>query len=711
MEFTDNVVLEGVIENVIFHNDENGYSVLKISDSENTFTVVGQCLYVAIGENIICEGVWFENKNFGKQLQATSIRLTPPTTLSGIERYLASGLIHGIGPHLAKTLVDAFKEEIFEVIDNNPEKLKTIPGIGESRIQQITSAWHEQSIMREAMIFLQGFGIGTNRAHRIFRRYGQQTIAMIKHNPYALFHDISGIGFRSADAIALKLGIDANASSRISAGLDHALEELASNGHCLAEVNNLVNLSANLLNVSHDVILENINEWSLNDAIMTFEHNEQTYYSKKNIHEAEQYIAKRIIEINNTTREWSIKEFVSDFKLYDSQKEAFQIAINNPCSIITGGPGVGKTTILKAIIQTLTYSGVNLMLAAPTGRAAKRMHQSTGVQAKTIHRLLEYDPVSGGFKKNELEPLKTDVIILDEASMIDIMLFSKLLKATNNNTSLIIVGDVDQLPSVGPGNVLSDLINSGKIATARLTEIFRQAKDSSIIINAHRINNSLYPIMREDAGLKDFYLINSKEPEDIIEKISTMVAERIPNSFNTHPIHDVQILTPMRKGLLGTENLNNTLQAKLNPPSETFIKFGKINFYVGDKVMQHQNDYEKHVFNGDIGYIEAINIANNSLSVRFEGKLVEYQKKDLENLSLSYACTIHKSQGSEFPVVIIPVHMQHYVLLEKNLLYTAITRAKKLVILIGDSKAIHKAINTILANKRDTALSKILENF
>lgn len=698
------VTLEGIVTTITFHNEDNGFSVFKITADNNEHTVVGNCLYIAIGENVTCEGHWCQNKHFGKQLQAVAIRLTPPNNIHGIEKYLGSGLIHGIGPQLAKILVEEFDTDVFSVIENEPEKLLKIPGIGKARQEQLLMAWHEQKLMRETMVFLQGFGIGSNRAHNIFRRYGQQTIAIIKHNPYALCHDIKGMGFKSADVIALKLGIPEDAASRIEAALNHTLEERASQGHCRSSSEVLAHLTSKLINLPTEIITSAINTWSKKEHIIEY----NAEYCLKHIFEAESYIAKKILALNANPPIWQITSNHISIDLAESQKTAFDLALANSCTIITGGPGVGKTTILKAIIQTLKAAGINLLLAAPTGRAAKRMHESTGIAAKTIHRLLEFDPTTGGFSRNELQPLATDMVVLDEASMVDVLLFSKLLKALPDNCSLLIVGDVDQLPAVGPGNVLSDLIESQALPTARLTEIFRQAKDSSIIINAHRVNKGMYPVMKEQDGLKDFYLMHSNDPEDIIHKIKLLIRERIPSRFNCNPIKDIQLLTPMRKGLLGTENLNQSLQSILNRRDSDYIKYGKTIFKPADKVMQHQNDYDKKVFNGDIGYIENVNIENNCLEVRFDGRLVKYQQRELENLTLAYACTIHKSQGSEFPVVIVPIHMQHFVLLEKNLLYTAITRAKELVILIGDPKALHKAINTLTAKKRDTSLKIML---
>ncbi len=704
MVLVGDATLKGIVTSITFHNEENGFCVFKISVENYAHTIVGNCLYIAAGEHVICEGTWIKDKNFGQQLQATSVRLTPPNTLEGMEKYLGSGLIHGIGPQLAKTLVTKFKTDVFSVIEQEPERLLTIPGIGEARQQQLLEAWNEQKVMRESMVFLQGFGIGTNRAHNIFRKYGQQTIAMVKHNPYSLCQDIRGMGFKSADAIALKLGIAQDSASRIQSALNHVLEDRASHGHCLSSAEILIEAAAKLLNISSEIVASAIKLWGENENIAV--HN--NCYALAKIFQAESYIADKIKKLAASPPAWKVTTHHVTIDLAESQQTAFEMALSNSCVIITGGPGVGKTTILKAIIQTLKAAGVNLLLAAPTGRAAKRMQQSTGVPAKTIHRLLEFDPSTGGFTKNELQPLATDVLILDESSMIDVLLFAKLLQALPEYCSLIIVGDVDQLPAVGPGNVLSDLINSGYLPIARLTEIFRQAKDSSIIINAHRVNNGLYPAMREDSGLKDFYLMHSKEPEDIINKIELLISERIPRKFDCNAVKDIQLLTPMRKGILGTENLNQTMQEKLNPNNSQLIKFGQTKFQCADKVMQHQNDYDKKVFNGDIGYIEYVDTQQNYLEVRFASKLIRYRQRELENLSLAYACTIHKSQGSEFPVVVIPIHMQHFILLEKNLLYTAITRAKELVILIGDPRAVHKAINTISANKRDTALKALL---
>lgn len=703
------IKIEGIISTITYHNEENGFSVFKVQQQSEIHTIVGHCPYINIGENVVCYGNWHNNSNFGKQLQATSISISQPTSIDAIEKYLSSGLIHGIGPQLASELVNKFQDKIFQIIEEEPEKLLTIPGIGESRQQQILAAWDEQSVMRDAMIFLQSLGLGANRAHRIFLKYGQQTVAMVRHNPYTLCNDIAGIGFKSADNIALKLGVSTEATSRIHAGLMQVLNEQSTLGHCIVSDKNAIELTSKLLNISHDVIEMQIIGWQKLDDVKTLEIDSQTYFALKKIFKAESTIADRITKILNTSKTWVVDNFHTDFQLAESQLKAFELALSNKFTIITGGPGVGKTTILKAIIQNLMLSGVNLSLAAPTGRAAKRMHQSTGVSAKTLHRLLEYDPITSGFKKNLFDPIDSDVIIIDEASMVDVHLFAKLLEALSDTTTLIMVGDVDQLPSVGPGNILADLINSNIIATARLTEIFRQAKDSSIIINAHRVNNGLYPSMREDDGLKDFYLIHDREPKDIINKIKSMIFDRIPKRFGIEKISDIQILTPMRKGILGTENINSEMQSMLQNPNSNFIKYGQTKYFENDKVMQHQNDYDKQVFNGDIGFIKSIDTASNTLDIQFENKLVTYTQRELEHITLAYACTIHKSQGSEFPVVIIPVHMQHFVLLEKNLLYTAITRARELVILIGDNKAIFKSISTISANKRQTALQHLLK--
>ena len=696
--------INGIVERITFHNEENGYTVIKVKTpkSKDLVTITGKCIHILEGEHIQCDGIWNNNPKYGKQFQAELIKTIPPSSLIGIEKYLASGLVEGIGPHFAKRLVKKFGHDVFDIIENHPHRLGELEGIGPKRQKQLSKAWSDQKSIRDIIVFLQSYGIGSSRAFRIYKVYGEQAIQQIKKNPYRLAIDINGIGFKTSDQLAMQLGIEKDALIRGYAGIYHQLQTAASNGHCGLPEEDLLSQTTDLLSMEQDRLLTAIKHL-ISQGQIVYSNN---LYCLSYLHDIEIRLAENISRVMHAPLPW--KEFkvkqnkASSFILSKSQIEALNLAINNKLTIITGGPGVGKTTLVKSIIEAIQTTGCKITLTAPTGRAAKRMHQATGMMAKTIHRLLEYNPQIFGFNRNEENPLEGDLLIIDEASMIDVKLMGQLFTAIPDNMAVLIVGDTDQLPSVGPGAVLADLIKSDKIPKITLTEIHRQAAESLITINAHKINQGLMPHSADPGEIGDFYIIAETEPEKIYKKILTLIQTRIPNRFNLDPLHDIQLLTPMQKGALGAKQLNTILQKAQNPNIHLGInKFDQI-FAPQDKVLQTVNNYEKNTFNGDLGIIERIN--NKQLIVNFENRYVTYEENELDELNLAYATTIHKSQGSEFPAIIIPITMHHFMLLEKNLLYTGITRGKKLVILIGDLKAIKIACKNQKSNNRNTLL-------
>ena len=701
--------ITGVIERITFHNEETGYTVVKVRVAKATelITITGKFVHILEGEQIECSGVWSNNPKYGKQFQADSIRTIPPTSLLGIEKYLASGLVAGIGPHFAKRLVKKFGADVFDIIENQPHRLGELEGIGPKRQQQLSQAWSEQKSIRDIIVFLQTYSIGSSRAFRIYKTYGEHAIQQIKKNPYRLAIDINGIGFKTADQLAMQLGIEQNALIRGYAGIYHQLQTASSNGHCGLPKADLLSQTIDLLSMEEERLLVALEHLVSQGQIIY----SNELYCLAYLHDIEVKLAQDISRIINTPLPWksfTVKKSLSSITLSSSQIRALNTAINNKLTIITGGPGVGKTTLVKSVIDAISTTGCKISLAAPTGRAAKRMHQATGMMAKTIHRLLEYNPQIFGFNRNSDNPLEGDLLIIDEASMIDVKLMGQLFQAIPDSMAVLIVGDIDQLPSVGPGAVLADCIKSDRIPKVTLTEIHRQAAESLITVNAHKINQGLMPHSADPGELSDFYIISEIEPEKIYQKIITLLQQRIPNKFNLNPIHDIQVLTPMQKGALGAKQLNTVLQKAQNPNLNLGItKFDQI-FAPQDKVLQTVNNYEKNTFNGDLGIIERIN--NKQLIVNFDNKLVTYEENELDELQLAYATTIHKSQGSEFPAIIIPITMHHFMLLERNLLYTGITRGKKLVVLIGDLKAIKIACKNQKAKDRNTLLCQRLIN-
>lgn len=712
--------LSGNIERITYHNEDNGFCVLrvKVKGHKDLVTVTGNSPTLSVGEYIKCSGIWFNDRNYGKQFKADFLKALPPDTLEGIEKYLGSGLIKGIGAHFAKKLVSAFGDKVFDVIEEKPELLSTLDGIGKVRANSICNNWKDQKIVREIMIFLQSHGVGTTRATRIFKTYGEDAIAIVSKNPYQLAKDIRGIGFISADTIAGNLGIAKDSLIRARAGLSHILLEATSSGHCALPLNILVENTQKLLKIDSGLVELAIEKEIELKTLISDVIGDKSCIFLASYHFYEKQIAKILLSIAKDDVSWgedNLDELIPDIEhklnitLADNQKEAISKAISNKLMVITGGPGTGKTTLVQTLINILKIKELNIKLCAPTGRAAKRLSETTGLEATTIHRLLEIDPTQGGFKYNEDNRLSCDYLIVDEISMIDVTLFFALIKSLPENAGLLLVGDVDQLPSVGAGQVLKDIINSNMVTTVRLNQIFRQSATSDIITNAHNVNKGILPNLSTHKENSDFYFIEAETGDDIINKIITMTCQRIPKKFNLDPVNDIQLLCPMQRGGSGARLLNSELQKALNPNyQEGITKFGQI-FAVGDKVMQMENNYDKDTYNGDIGIISAIDKDEQEIVIDFYGNKVPYDYADLDQITLSYATTIHKSQGSEYPAIIIPITMQSYMMLRRNLIYTAITRGKKLVIVIGEKKAFAMAVRDSKSSNRYSKLKDWLQ--
>jgi exodeoxyribonuclease V alpha subunit len=708
--------LAGSVERVTFHSEESGFCVvrIKVRGRQDLVTVTGVAASISPGEYVDCVGNWFNDKVYGLQFKSERLSVVHPTTLEGIQKYLGSGMIKGIGPHFADKLVTAFAEKVFEIIEESPEKLLELPGIGRKRMLQVVAGWGEQKVVREIMVFLQSYGVGTSRAVRIYKTYGNDAVAKVSENPYRLALDIHGMGFKSADTIAQKIGIPKESAIRAQAGVRHVLQESSSEGHCANEREPLIEAASALLEIPAEIVRTAIDtEIQEKNLVNEIQDNRDLIYLTR-LHQSEIGVAKNLVRLASGSTVWAQiepEEAISMVQkklaiiLSQSQRKAVELALSSKCLVITGGPGVGKTTIVNSILQIIRAGEAKILLCAPTGRAAKRLSETTGMQAKTIHRLLEFDPKIFGFKRGKENPLQADIVVVDESSMIDVVLMNQLLRAIPSAAALILVGDVDQLPSVGPGSVLADIIDSDVIPVVSLTEIFRQAASSKIIVNAHRINQGLMPLkMEKQEELTDFYFVPAETPEDIGDKVLQIVCERIPKRFGFDPIKDVQVLTPMNRGGLGTRSLNIELQKRLNPNAGLRIsKFGS-DYGVGDKVIQTVNNYDKEVFNGDIGQVIEMDLEESELLLEFDGRSVVYNLNELDEISLAYATSIHKSQGSEYAAVVIPLSMQHYMMLERNLLYTGVTRGKNLVVVVGQPRALHMAINNKRSQTRITAL-------
>jgi exodeoxyribonuclease V alpha subunit len=704
--------LSGVVERITFANEENGFSVIKIKAKgfSDLVTVVGNLASINVGSVINLKGYWKNNVKFGRQFSVDSYTEEIPASVYGIEKYLGSGLIKGIGPKFAKSIVKCFKEKTIEVIDNEPERLMEVEGIGNKRVNIIINAWNDQKEIKNVMIFLQSNGVSTTYAVKIYKQYGADSIKLVRENPYRLADDIWGIGFKTADKIAENLGFEKDSRERAEAGIIYCLNDLTSDGHCYLDKNILEELSIEILEVEKDIILNALQ--NLIDTKRVIDDDSRIYLPV--FYHCEVSVSKRLIEIINSKSNIKIDDFErkikkiqgrNRIKFDDYQIKAVKKAVESKFMILTGGPGTGKTTTTKAIIELFLCAKARFLLAAPTGRAAKRLAETTNMEAKTIHRLLEFSPAEG-YKRNDKNKLDCDVIIIDESSMIDIILMYNLLKAVSLNTVLILIGDVDQLPSVGPGNVLKDLIDSKVLNIAKLEKIFRQAANSTIITNAHKVNKGQFPYLKTNKT-SDFFYIEEEDPIKIRDCISNLCKNRLPNYYNVDPIDDIQVLCPMQRGEIGVASLNKELQNTLNDSDTKITYMGNV-YKIDDKVMQIKNNYDKNVYNGDIGRISNIDLEDKKVYVMFDDKVVLYDSTELDELVLSYAATIHKSQGSEFKIVVAPFSTQHFMMLQRNLLYTCITRAKSVFILIGTVKAISIAVNNNKVLQRNTYLSERL---
>jgi len=711
--------ITGYIERLTFQNSENGFTVawLKSPNERDLVCLVGTMPALQPGETVRCVGEWQNHIVHGRQFAVTNCQLEAPSDILGIRKYLGSGLVKGIGPVYAERIVDRFGTETLNVIDQDPNQLSEIPGIGKKRIALVKSCWDEQKAIRNVMIFLQAQGISPAFAQKIYKYYGDKSIEKIKENPFNLARDIFGIGFKSADKLASKMGIANNAPQRIDSGIEYVLSELMGDGHVCYPIDEFTETAREMLDVDAELVTSRLEYLRAEDRIRLAQIPEDDAHRMfvwlTPLFLAELGIAKELKRLKfapshlrnidlDRALPWVQKEL--KIQLADKQTVAVKKSLSEKCHIITGGPGTGKSTITNCILKVMEKLTGRIALVAPTGRAAKRMCEITGKKASTIHSLLEFDFKINGFKRNRKNPLECDLIIVDEASMIDTVLMNQLLKALPDSAHVIFVGDVNQLPSVGPGNVLNDIISSRKIPVTRLNEIFRQAKGSKIVTNAHRINGGYFPDLENDPN-SDFFYIDVPEAEDVLESIVRLVTTRLPQKYRYDPLRDIQVLSPMKRGVIGTYNLNTVLQEALIPQKNPLIRAGR-KFFVGDKVMQIRNNYQREVFNGDVGFITLIDTVNQFVKVDIDGRDVIYDFSDLDELMLAYAVSIHKSQGSEFPCVVIPVHTSHFMLLHRNLLYTGVTRGKQLVILVGTMKAIAIAVKNDEVKKRYTALKE-----
>ena len=707
--------LSGIVERITYTNEENGFSVIKIKSKGfgDLVTVVGNLATVNVGATIKLKGNWKHDSKFGKQFSVVDYRETVPATIAGIEKYLGSGLIKGVGPVYARRIVAHFKEDTLRIIEEEADYLIKVEGIGQKRVDMIKKAWQEQKEIKNVMLFMQSNGVSTAYAVKIFKTYGNESINLVKTNPYRLADDIWGIGFKTADKIAQQLGFDKQSFERCRSGIVYVLNELSNDGHCFVTREVLLETTEKMLELEKTLIDPTIDRMTEEKIIISDEGNAiylpAFYFSEVGVAKRIKEILKTESSYKSTNADNIIESIQVEEKIqYDEiQIAAIKSATNSKFMVLTGGPGTGKTTTTLAIIKIFQKLNAKVLLAAPTGRAAKRMSETTGMEAKTIHRLLEYKPPEG-YKKTAESPLECDVLIIDETSMVDIILMYNLLKAVSNDTVVVLVGDVDQLPSVGAGNTLKDIINSEIVNVVKLTRIFRQAQGSAIITSAHRINKGEMPNLK-GGSKSDFFFIEEEDPLKVVETIKELCSKRLPNYYKIDPVTDIQVLCPMQRGETGAFNLNKVLQETLNP-NDVSVKYGGTVFRLKDKVMQIKNNYDKNVFNGDIGSITSIDTEDKTCVINFDSVDVEYDATELDEVVLAYATTIHKSQGSEYKIVIAPFTMQHYMMLQRNLLYTCVTRAKKILVLVGSKKAIGIAVSNSKTQKRNTMLVSRLKN-
>jgi exodeoxyribonuclease V alpha subunit len=712
--------LEGILERVVYANAESAWSVVRltVAGRREPVTAVGNLLGVQPGESLRMSGRWVLDRRFGEQFRVERFETLKPATLAGIEKYLGSGMVRGLGPVIARRLVEAFGAETLEIIDTHPERLSEVEGLGPVRIEALKQAWVEQRDVRELMVLLQSLGVSPVFAGRISHAYQDQAITVVKEDPYRLALEIFGIGFKTADRIALGQGIPRTSIKRAQAGLLHVLEESTSDGHSFLPRGLLVSAAAKLLEVESAIVEQALVELVPTRRIVLEPAGEtgQDAIFLPMLHTAEIGSAARMqallatpvrpieIDVDKALQWFEARRRIT---LAEEQREAVRRAMRSKVLVITGGPGTGKTTLINAIVQILEKKDRVIHLAAPTGRAARRLTDLTGRDSRTLHRLLEFSPRTATFERNAARPLEVDLLVVDEVSMVDITLFHNLLKALPGHCQLLLVGDVDQLPSVGPGNVLRDLIESGAVEVSRLTQIFRQARESLIVLNAHRINQGDMPHLKSESGAGDFVFVERDDPTEVLDEVKRLVSEELPERFGLDPVEEIQVLTPMHRGEVGATNLNQELGTLLNRRTEQ-VSRGDRTLRAGDRVMQIRNNYQIDVFNGDIGRIESMDPEQRQVQVRFDDRVIAYDTADLDELVLAYACSIHKAQGSEYPCVVIPLHTQHYVMLQRNLLYTAVTRGRRLVVIVGSKEALALAVHNSHIDRRYTRLARRL---
>jgi len=707
--------LKGTLERIVYENSETGYTIARFTSREypnELLTAIGNLMSANPGETLLLQGEWVNNPQYGRQFKIEKYETVMPATVVGIKKYLGSGLIKGIGPVMASRIVSHFGMDTIDIIEKSPRKLAQVPGIGSKRISMVMQAWKEQREIKNIMLFLQSHNVSTSHAVKIYKTYENESISVVRENPYQLADDIYGIGFKTADTIAQNLGMKKDSPNRIMAGIEYVLNQQADEGHVYLPEGELVAESCKILEANPEQIRNGIAGLLVKEAVVI----EDDAIFLAPFYYAEVGVANGIARLIQTQSHgqipYNIEKTISEvermmnIRLAENQKEAIKKALDCKVMILTGGPGTGKTTTILGIIRLFEQLDRNITLACPTGRAAKRLSEVTGREAKTIHRLLEYSPMGNAFKRNQENPLDTDVVIIDEVSMVDLILMNNLVKAIPRTATLILVGDIDQLPSVGAGNILRDLIDSECVEVVRLTEIFRQAQQSMIITNAHQINKGIYPQLTGRKN-RDFFFIEEEDPEKAAALIQNLICRRLPNHYNYHPIDDIQLICPMRRGIVGIDNFNRLLQDTLNKNSENLPRGGQ-NFRIGDKVMQIRNNYDYEVFNGDIGRITKVNTVDQKITVKYPEKSVDYDIADLNELVLAYAITVHKSQGSEYKSVVIPLLTQHYMMLQRNLVYTGITRAKELVVIVGTKKALGMAIRNNKVVRRYTGLAERL---